>query len=245
LKILLGLLLLSLLLPAWPAECHVIALRGISFSDELGGFVLERVTGKGSIADPFVVVERITDGNGATLTFRANPALGNLIGSVDTIGFALVKVIKNATGHNWSSLEIELQSKLGIPSDDTDNLSFGQGSEVGRPFTASAFAQVTLIDTPFDRIECSGGNVPPGGQVTLRFVITQPGNMGEAFIAQRPGRPVAQRVPNSPRLVLAGVIAGGREMRLVSPPVANRVLVGFPADLVEARRLHLALRFVE
>ena len=55
------------------ARAHTIVLRGISFSDELGGFVLEKVSGRGSIADPFVVVERLTDINGATLVFRAEP----------------------------------------------------------------------------------------------------------------------------------------------------------------------------
>lgn len=185
-------LLLSCLLGQW-AEAHTIALRGISFSDELGGFVLERVSGKGSIADPFVVVERIIDPDGATLVFRADPSLGNLIGSPDRIGFALVKVIKNDTGHDWSSLEVELQSKLGVPSDHTDELSYGQGSEAGRPFTASAFARITLMDEPFDRIEFEDGSVPAGGVVSLRFVVSQPGSLREGFIAQRPSRPVAMR----------------------------------------------------
>ena len=186
-----------------PAGAATISLHGVAFSDELGGFVLERVTGQGSIADPFVVVERMTDADGATLVFRADPAFGNRIGSPDRIGFALVKVIKNATGHEWSSLEIELQSRFGIPSDHTDELSFGQGSTAGRPFTASAFAHITLIDEPFDRIEYDDGNVPPGGEVTLRFVVSQPGSLREAFIAQRPGRPVAQRTPGPPGRQLA------------------------------------------
>jgi hypothetical protein len=183
----------GLLLLASPARSGTVLLHGVSFSDELGGFVLERVTGQGSIADPFVVVERMINVDGATLVFRADPSLGNRIGSPDRIGFALVKVIKNATGHEWSSLEVELQSKPGIPSDHTDELSFGQGSTAGRPFTASAFAHITLIDEPFDRIEYDDGHVPAGGQVTLRFVVSQPGSLHEAFIVQRPGRPVAGR----------------------------------------------------
>jgi hypothetical protein len=194
-----------LMLLSAPAQSHLVLLHGVSFSDELGGFVLERVTGEGTIADPFVVVERMTDPDGATLVFRADPDYGNRIGSPDRVGFALVKVIKNATGHEWSSLEIELQSKLGLPSDHTDELSFGQGSDAGRPFTASAFAHVTLIDEPFDRIEYDDGSVPPGSQVSLRFVISQPGNLKEAFIAQRPGRAVAARMPRpGERFIVAG-----------------------------------------
>src|SRR5690349_7534739 len=74
-------LALLILAPANAALSHTISMPGISFSDELGGFDLERVTGKGSIADPFVVVERVSNPDGATLVFRADPSLGNLIGS--------------------------------------------------------------------------------------------------------------------------------------------------------------------
>ena len=195
----------ALLLPS-PARSGSFFLHGTSFSDELGGFVLERVTGQGSSADPFVVVERLTNPDGATLVLRADPALGNRIGSPDRIGFALVKVIENATGHDWPSLEVELQSKPGIPSDHTDELSFGQGSTSGRPFTASAFARVTLIDEPFDRIEYDDGNVPAGGQLTLRFVVSQPGSLRQAYVAQRPGRPVAERTADP----IAWLVAAGR-----------------------------------
>ena len=201
-------LALAVPLSAGPARADSLSLRGISFSDELGGFVLERVSGRGSLLDPFVVVERLTNPDGATLVFRASPILGNRIGSPDRIGFALVKVIKNATGHDWSSFEVELQSKLGVPSDNTDELSFGQGSTAGRPFTASDFARVTLIDEPFDRIEYDGGHVPAGGQVTLRFVVSQPDNMHEAFIAQRPGRPVVMRTRNPIERLIAWGHAG-------------------------------------
>ncbi len=186
---------LLIIAPTKAALSHTIALQGISFSDELGGFDLERVTGKGSISDPFVVVERVSNPDGATLVFRATPVLGNLIGSPDRIGFALVKVMVNATGHDWSSLEVELQSKFGVPSDHTDELSYGQGSDAGRPFTSSVFRHVTLIDEPYDRIEFDDGTVPPGGSVVLRFVVSQPASMQKAFIVQRPGRPVAFQRP--------------------------------------------------
>lgn len=199
--------------PAHTALSHTISLPGISFSDELGGFDLERVTGKGSIADPFVVIERVSNPDGATLVFRADPSLGNLIGSPDRIGFALVKVMVNASGHDWSSMEVELQSKFGVPSDHTDELSYGQGSDAGRPFTSNVFRHVTLIDEPYDRIEFDDGIVPPEGSVVLRFVISQPASLKKAFIVQRPGRPVAFRRPNRP--------PEQRQVTLAWPPDAD------------------------
>lgn len=200
----------ALRLPLWlalmtlalvqPARAHTIAMPGISFSDELGGFDLVQVKGKGSIADPFVVVERVSNPDGATLVFRADASLGNLIGSPDRIGFALVKVMVNASGHDWSSMEVELQSKYGQPSDHTDELSYGQGSDAGRPFTSTVFRKVTLIDEPYDRIEFEDGIVPPGGSVILRFVVSQPESLKKAYIVQRPGRPVASRPGPAPSL---------------------------------------------
>src|SRR4029077_15602184 len=135
---------LGLMLLPCPAQSASFSVSGVTFSDKLGGFVLERVTGHGSVDDPFVGVEGGPNPEGGTLLFRADPAFGNRIGSIDQIGFALVKVVENMTGHPWTSFELELQSKLGIPSDDLDELSFGQGSTAGRPFTATSFSLVTI-----------------------------------------------------------------------------------------------------
>ena len=258
-------LAIALILLPGAARSGTVSLNGVSFSDELGGFILERVTGQGSIVDPFVVVERMINVEGATLVFRADPSFGNRIGSPDRIGFALVKVIKNATGHEWSSLEVELESKLGIPSDHTDELSFGQGSTAGRPFTASAFAHITLIDEPFDRIEYDDGNIPAGGQVSLRFVVSQPGSLHEAFVVQRPGRPVAERTsfpaewhmasgraaagPPGGSLAGRSIRAEGLDQRpqvsLKAPPAADGSAINPLAHLIEACRLQGPVGFVE
>jgi hypothetical protein len=168
---------------------------GITFSDEVGGLVLEKVTGQGSMDDPFVIMERLTDINGGVLTIRVDPNYGNRIGSVHAIGFALMKVVQNATNISWSNFEIELQSKLGIPSDYTDGLSFGQGSEIGRPFTASGFARVTIVDEPSDSVQFNDGRVPIGERTILRFVITESQPLTVAYLVQRPVKPLADARP--------------------------------------------------
>ncbi len=149
-------LTIAALLWPGPARGGSFSLRGISFSDELGGFVLERVSGQGTILDPFVVVERLTNPDGATLVFRASAAVGNGIGSPDRIGFALVKVIKNATGHDWSSLEIELQSRFGIRLPARQSARSLHRSEA-RPAGGNAAHRP---DRPADRVgPCGGGAV--------------------------------------------------------------------------------------
>jgi hypothetical protein len=184
-----------------PARATSITVAGITFSDEAGGVVLEKVTGQGSMDDPFVITERLTDINGGVLTFRVDPNYGNRIGSVHAIGFALMKVVQNATNLAWSNFEIELQSKFGIPSDYSDGLSFGQGSEVGRPFTASGFAQVTIVDEPTDSVQFNNGRVPIGGRTILRFVITESQPLTVAYLVQRPVKPLADAQPRRLRPV--------------------------------------------
>jgi len=189
----LGLLLLALALAVAPsiARAASFTAAGVTFSDELGGLVLESVSGQGSMDDPFVVVERLTDPNGGTLEFRVDPAIGNRIGSVHSIGFALVKVVENATSLPWDSFEIELQSTLGVPSTYVDGLSFGQGSTAGRPFSGTGFRHTTVTDEPYDRVEFDGGRIPLRGETTLRFVITESLPLEVAYLLQRPMKPVA------------------------------------------------------
>jgi hypothetical protein len=104
----------------------------------------------------------------------------------------MIKVIENATDLPWTSFELELQLQLGIPSSYSDGLSFGQGSNAGRPFTASGFDQVTIIDEPYDRVQFDRGRIPIGGHVTLRFIISESLPLGEAYLLQRPSKPVAE-----------------------------------------------------
>ena len=176
-----------------PLRTHAASftVAGVTFSDDLGGFVLERVSGQGSMDDPFVLVERMTDPNGGTLEFHVDPAFGNRIGSMHSIGFALIKIVTNATSLPWDSFELELQSTLGVPSDYADGLSFGQGSQAGRPFTGTGFGRTRIIDEPYDRVEFDQGKIPIRGQTALRFVISESLPLAVAYLLQRPMKPIA------------------------------------------------------
>ena len=185
------------------ADAGTLSVGGVSFSDELGGFVLERLTGEGTLTNPFIVTERITDSDGCTLVIRVDPFYGNEIGTQHAIGFALTKVVENGTRIAWTSFELELQSTQGVPSSFSDGLSFGQGSSAGRPFTAEGFHQVTLIDEPYDRIEYDKGRIAVGGQATLRLVVTESMPLATAYLVQRPRRPIANGAVLGSKMLLA------------------------------------------
>ncbi len=192
-----------------PADAAQFSVGGISFSDELGGFVLERLTGEGTLDHPFIVTERIVDGNGGDLVIRVDPLFGNQIGTQHAIGFALVKVVENGTDFPWTSFELELQSTHGVPSGYADGLSFGQGSNAGRPFSDIGFRDIAVIDEPYDRIEYDQGRIPVGGQATFRFVITEALPLVAAYLAQRPRRPVANLGSGRNQRVLVSATYGG------------------------------------
>jgi hypothetical protein len=186
-----ALVMLAMALPTGRPLAAQVTVSGVVFSDELGGFVLERVSGQGSLDDPFVVVERLTRSDGGTLLMRIDPAFGNRIGTIHAIGLALTKVVENATGFTWTSFELELQSKLGQASGYGDGLSFGQGSAAGRPFTATGFASVTIRDEPYDRVELGDGQVPVGARAITRVVISETVSLPATYLVQRPIRPIA------------------------------------------------------
>jgi hypothetical protein len=194
-RLLLGsaLVMAAIALPADRASAAQVTVAGVVFSDELGGLVLERVTGQGSLDDPFVVVERLTQADGGTLLMRIDPTFGNRIGTLHAIGLALTKVVENATNFAWTSFELELQSKLGQPSDYGDGLAFGQGADAGRPFTATGFAGVKILDEPYDRVELSDGKIPIGAQTIARVVISEAVPLPVIYLVQRPIRPIASR----------------------------------------------------
>jgi hypothetical protein len=203
------------------ATAAQLSVDGVSFSDELGGFVLERLTGNGTLDSPFVVTERIVDGNGGDLVIRVDPLFGNQIGTQHAIGFALVKVVENGTDFPWTSFELELQSTHGVPSDYADGLSFGQGSSAGRPFSDIGFKDITVIDEPYDRIEYDQGRIPVGGQATFRFVVTETMPLIAAYLAQRPRRPVANlgsgRNPRTLVSAIYGATASGCRWAMLAP----------------------------
>lgn len=177
---------------ASPAAGESITVKGLTFTDELGGFRLLAAWGSGSLEDPITVVEEITSTKGAVLMIRGvGPNTGNAIPTNHPAGFALRKIVTNATNQTWTFFDIELQKLLGTPSDIYDGLSFGQDAQAGRPFTSNRFAQSVSQDEPRDHVTFFDGVVEPGETVSMDFIVTATGHVTELMLLQKPNRPVA------------------------------------------------------
>lgn len=183
---------LAVWLIAGAAEAETFHVGGLTFSDALGGFRILDVSGSGTLDDPFVVVEEVTDGNAAILTVSGlSGGYGNRIGSHHLSGFALTKVVINRTATAWSRYEVELREVLENQSPYGDGLSFGQGGTVGRPFLATGFAGNQEIDEPYDSVVFGRGLVRPGEAATLTLVITDTTPASPFYVVQAPMQEVA------------------------------------------------------
>ena len=181
--------LLPVLLPAGSSSADPVTLSGVTFSDERGGFVIRSASGSGTYDDPFLVVEEITDPEGAVLVIRGSVRdIGNRIGTLHQTGFALTKIVINSTGEAWSLFELELQELYGTPSDYYDGLSFGQSAQLRRPFVSDRFETNETLNEPHDELRFRDGSVEPGDRLTLAFVVTDATPVPEFYLLQKPSR---------------------------------------------------------
>jgi hypothetical protein len=186
-----ALLLLAVAFAPSPARAKPFTVAGITFSDEQGDFTILKVTGTGTLEDPFVVLEDVT-GDTPILVIRGmNYGFGNRIGSQHIIGFAIAKIAINHTGSSWTQYRMELRTTPTEPSPYGDGLSFAQGYSGGPPVTSSGFRHVKVIDEPFDAIDFDDGQIKPGESVSFDFFITDMTPKPEIFLLQEPVRPVS------------------------------------------------------
>ncbi len=193
-RILLAPLVVGLCAGAGSASAAPVTVTGVTFSDERGGFVIHSASGRGTYEDPFLVVEEITDPEGAVLVIRgAVKEIGNRIGTLHQTGFALTKIIVNGTGEAWSLFDMELQEIYGVASDYYDGLSFGQAAQLRRPIVSDRFALNEILNEPHDEIRFREGRVEPGGRLTVSFVVTDATPIAEFYLLQRPSRLISAR----------------------------------------------------
>ena len=174
----------------WPesAQADTYTAAGLSFSDELGGFRLISASGAGTIANPIVVVEEITQVGPAVLVVRGAQLIQHQGQTTMTyIRLAVIKIVINGSGRVWAGFDLELQETLNQPSPYGDGLSFDQlGSFAGIRFLSESFTTARRVNEPYDRVQFHGGAVDPGESVRFNFYITDPTPKLEFFLLQEP-----------------------------------------------------------
>ncbi|MEM8812166.1 MAG: hypothetical protein AAGF59_06065 [Pseudomonadota bacterium] len=151
---------------------------GFTFSDELGGFTIGRVTGSGSQADPIVIEQTLDAVEPVILVIRYDAVKSTSsprIGGGRWIAVHLKLVVQNRSRRVWQGFEIELQEILNQPSVRQDGLSFDQGSLISSArIHSNRFSASQRLFEPYDRIIFREGHVNPADFVQFRLHITDP-----------------------------------------------------------------------
>jgi hypothetical protein len=185
------------LLWAGTAFATEITHEGLTFSDEGGGdegsgFTLLSVSGRGSLDDPYVIVEDVTGPREAILTIRGLKRVGNRIGTHHIAGIAVTKIVFNRTRDVWQNYQLELREVVTRHSPYEDGLSFAQNTVIASAFTGSSFPNLQRYDEPQDTLGFSGKTVPPGESAEFTFLITDMSPVERFYLFQEPLQPVSQ-----------------------------------------------------
>ena len=170
-----------------PAAAGTWTVAGLSFSDELGGVRLLAVSGRGTRADPIVLVEEITGAGPAVLIVTNHRNGGELISPAGGfLALSVVKIVLNRGPWRWSGFDLELRALSDRASVYSDGLSFDQPQTFQRTATADRFAQTVQEDEPFDLIRFDGGSVDPSDRLRLDFDIIDANGRPRFYLVQRP-----------------------------------------------------------
>jgi hypothetical protein len=193
------------LLWAGTALATEITQDGLTFSDEGGGFTLKGVSGRGSLDDPYVVVEDVAGPRQAVLVIRGLKQVGNRIGTHHISGIAVTKIVFNRSKDTWQNYQMELREVSTRHSPYEDGLSFAQNTVLAGAFTASSFPDLQRFDEPQDTLGFSGKSVPPGDSAQFSFLITDMSPVDKFYLFQEPLQPVSERTPD-PAAVQQGAL---------------------------------------
>lgn len=179
--------LAGLCLSAAEGTAETWRVAGLSFSDELGGVRLLAASGRGTRADPIILVEEITGAGPAVLVVENLRNGGELISPAHGfLSLSVVVVVTNRGPWRWSGFDLELRTTPDDPSVYSDGLSFDQPQTFRRLARADRFEQTVQEDEPFDRIRFDGGSVDPAFELRLDFDIIDANGRPVFYLVQRP-----------------------------------------------------------
>lgn len=162
-----------------------------SVSDELGGFRITDVSGKGTRNDPVVIDEELDSPAPVTLTIRPSRPVVPFDPSGDYASGQLFLRINalNNSGEPWIEFAFELQSALGRPSDDTDGLSFDQRDVSPDNIHSANYAEYHREMRPYDRLLFKKGLADPGHVAEFEFLVTDFTPHVAIYLVQEPHIP--------------------------------------------------------
>lgn len=164
-----------------------------TFSDELGGFTITGVRGKGTREDPIVVEEELSSSSPVTMVIQMaapgviDPEAGDLATSALHMRFS----IRNGSGQAWVEFEFELQEILHQASIFSDGLSFDQRRDDTDMIRSTRFAHFSRDFEPYDRMRFTEGKVDPKERVDFSFALTDFTPRWTFYLVQDP------RIPSS------------------------------------------------
>ena len=164
-----------------------------SFSDELGGFQIAGISGKGTRDDPIVIREEINSATPVTMVIRTvRPIRPFDYSGLYANGFLHVRLeVLNNSKLPWIEFEFELQERLGKASIFGDGLSFDQRRTDSGNISSESFLKYSRAFEPYDRLLFREGKVDHLDGASFRFMITDFTPRWEFYLVQDP------RIPSS------------------------------------------------
>jgi len=129
-----------------------------SFSDELGGFSIIDVRGRGTYDDPVIVTQDILTVANSVLTIRPlsiKKGTYSFNSNWTTLHLRLRTI--NRSPASWIGFRIELQGELGKPSIYGDGLSFNQLTRDESDILSDRFARYEVEHEPGDSLVFNDG----------------------------------------------------------------------------------------
>ncbi len=174
--------------PAWSSD-KIWQTGRFSFSDELGGFTIQNVTGTGTRRDPYTIWQTLDTADAATLIIRTREMKGvaklpNNNVTHSSIHLQIITV--NNSNLTWIGLGFELQEVINIASTYGDGLSFDQLGRRSSDIYSNRFSDFEDQFEPGDRLVYTNGHVNNKTSVTTRFIITDFTPVSEFYLYQDP-----------------------------------------------------------
>lgn len=146
-----------------------------TFSDELGGFKIRAIRGKGTQADPIVIDQELYSASPVTMVIRSALLLGRFDAAAADLGKGALHIelnVHNAGGQGWVEFELELQEVLGRASIFSDGLSFDQRLEDKKLVSFTGFTEFRRDFEPYDQLRFINGKVDTGETASFGFALT-------------------------------------------------------------------------